>query len=343
MTDDRAIRAVAQTAVLPVEDEESLVDTTIPAPSVGARDLLVEVHAVSVNPVDTKLRRGAEPLKSPRVLGYDAAGVVVEVGSEVTMFQPGEAVYYAGAIERQGSNAELQAVDERLVARTPRMLSLTEAAAIPLTALTAWESLFDKLRLDERSEGTLLVVGGAGGVGSMAVQLAKALLPGVRVIATASRPESQSWVRELGADEVIDHRGDLAVQVGRVAPSGIDWIFTTNVAGQLPVYEQILRPFGQVVAIDDHEQLDVAGLKSKSLSWHWENIFARPRYHTDDMVRQHEILATVAELVDAGRVRGTATTVLRPIDAATLRKAHAMVESGRTIGKVVVTNDPEAG
>jgi zinc-binding alcohol dehydrogenase family protein len=340
MTTTNEVRAIGQTAALPVTSARSLVPTTIPEPVPGPHDLLVEVRAVSVNPVDVKLRGGAEPDGGVRVLGFDASGTVRAVGDAVTLFAPGDDVFYAGSIDRPGSNAELQVVDERIVGRRPRTLSHTEAAALPLTAITAWESLFEKLRIGADATGTLLVVGGAGGVGSMAIQLARTLLPGVRVIATASRPASESWVRDLGAHDVVDHHADLAAQVLEVAPDGIEWILTTNSAGQLPVYERVLRPFGEIVAIDDPEQVDVVALKSKALSWHWEFMFARSLHRATDMHRQHELLDTVADLVDSGRVRHTATTVLRPISAETLREAHALVESGRVIGKVVVTDEP---
>jgi NADPH:quinone reductase len=339
VTTTNDVRAIGQTAALPVTDERSLVPTTIDVPDPGPHDLLVEVHAVSVNPVDVKLRGGSEPDGGLRVLGFDASGTVRAVGDAVTLFAPGDEVAYAGAIDRPGSNAALQLVDERIVGRRPRTLSHAEAAALPLTAITAWESLFDKLRIATDATGTLLIVGGAGGVGSIAIQLVRTLLPGVRVIATASRPESTDWVRQLGAHEVVDHHGDLVAQVLTIEPDGIEWILTTNSAGQLPVYEQVLRPFGQVVAIDDPEHVDVVALKSKALTWHWEFMFARSLHRAADLVRQHEILEAVADLVDDGRIRSTATTVLRPVSAETLREAHALVEGGRVVGKVVVTDE----
>jgi NADPH:quinone reductase len=342
MTTTNEIRAIGQIAALPVTSARSLVPTTIPEPVPGPYDLLVEVRAVSVNPVDVKLRGGAEPDGGVRVLGFDASGTVRAVGDAVSLFSPGDDVFYAGAIDRPGSNAELQLVDERIVGRKPTSMSHTDAAALPLTAITAWESLFDKLRIAPDATGTLLVVGGAGGVGSVAIQLVRALLPGVRVVATASRTESEAWVRNLGAHDVVDHHGDLVAQVLDIAPDSIDWILTTNSSGQLPVYERMLRPFGQIVAIDDPDQVDVVALKSKALTWHWEFMFARSLHAAADMIRQHEILDEVADLVDAGRIRGTATTVLRPITAETLREAHRLVESGRVIGKVVVTDEPTA-
>lgn len=334
------VRAIAQTAALPISDPQSLVQTTVDVPDPGPHDLLVEVSAVSVNPVDVKLRSGSEPGGGLRVLGFDASGTVRAVGSEVTRFAPGDAVAYAGAIDRPGSNAALQLVDERIVGRKPSTLSHAEAAALPLTAITAWEALFDKLRLDEESTGTLLVVGGAGGVGSVALQLVRALLPGVRVVATASRPESSAWAREMGAHEVVDHHGDLPAQVLALAPEGIDWVFTTNSSGQLPVYERVLRPFGQIVAIDDPAEVDVLPLKSKAITWHWEFMFARSLHRATDIARQHEVLEAVADLVEAGTVRTTATTVLRPVSVETLREAHRLVEGGRVVGKVVVTDEP---
>ena len=332
------MRAVAFTRSLPVDDPASQVDVELPRPVPGARDLLVEVRAVSVNPVDVKVRGGGDP-DGARVLGFDAAGVVVEVGEDVTLFQPGDEVWYAGDILRPGTNAELHAVDERIVAREPRSLSFADAAALPLTAITAWEGLFDKLRLTEASTGTLLVVGASGGVGSMVLQLADALLPGVRVIATSSTEESEAWVRGLGAETTVNHRaGDLRSQIAAAAPDGVDWVFTARVAdpGQLELYVDVLNPFGQIVAIDDPETLDIAFLKSKSISFHWELMFTRPIAGGDGQLAQHRLLTDVATLVDEGRVRSTATTVLSPIDAEQLRAAHRQVESGRTIGKVVV-------
>lgn len=293
---------------------------------------------MSVNPVDVKLRAGVQPDGGLRILGFDASGIVVGVGAEVTRFAVGDEVYYAGAIDRAGSNAQLQVVDERIVGRKPATLSHAEAAALPLTAITAWEALFDKLRIPADADGTLLMVGGAGGVGSIAIQLIRTLLPNVRIIATASRPESEAWVRGLGAHDVVNHHGDLAAQVAAIEPGGLDWIFTTVSAGQLPTYVQMLRPFGQIVAIDDPKTVDVTSLKSKSLTWHWEFMFARSLHRAADIVRQHEVLDEVADLVDTRRVRTTATTVLRPITAETMREAHRLVEAGVT-GKIVVTDE----
>lgn len=338
MTAETSISAIGYTDPLPISDARSFIDTSIPAPVPGPRDLLVSIHATSVNPVDVKLRGHSRPSHGVRVLGFDAAGVVVGIGSDVTGFAVGDEVYYAGALDRPGSNADLQVVDERIVARKPTTLSFADAAALPLTALTAYEGLADKLQLTERSEGTLLMVGGAGGVGSMVIQLLRALYPGVHVIATASRPESAAWVRDLGAHDVVDHHSDLVAQLRQAAPEGVDWIFTTNSHGQLPTYVSVLKPFGQIVAIDDPSHVDVVSLKSKALTWHWEFMFARSMHHAADLDRQAQILEHVADLTDAGRIRTTATTVLIGRDVANLREAHRLVESGRVIGKVVISD-----
>ncbi|MWB98521.1 zinc-binding alcohol dehydrogenase family protein [Agromyces sp. MMS17-SY077] len=324
----------------PADEADALVRREIAMPVVGPHDLLVEVHAVSVNPVDVKQRAHADP-RGFRVLGYDGAGVVVAAGDEVTLFEVGDHVYYAGALDRPGSNARYQAVDERIVGRKPASLGWADAAALPLTTLTAYEALFDKLRLTGTSEGTLLIVGAAGGVGSIMIQLAKALAPGVRVIGTASRTETAEWVTSLGADDVVDHHDDLAANVLAVAPEGVDWIFTAASArpGAVAAYVEITKPFGQIVAIDDPHHLDVVSLKSKALSWHWEFMFARSLHNAADLIEQHRILSRVAELVDEGRIRSTATQRLSPIDPDQLLAAHRIVESGRAIGKVVVSDD----
>ena len=329
--------AVGFTENLAVDDPRSLIDARVPRPTAGPRDLIVRVQAVSVNPVDTKVRAGmaADGL---RVLGFDAAGTVVETGSDATLFSVGDEVYYAGTIERAGTDAELHAVDERLVGHKPRTLSFAQAAALPLTTITAWEGLFDKLKLTETSHGTLFVPGASGGVGSMVLQLAKELLPQVRTIATSSRPETDRWVQSMGADDIVNHRADLRAELAGVAPSGVDWVFTSHVEGegQLALYVDVLKPFGEIVAIDDPESLDVVALKTKSLSLHWEFMFARAISGGDAQLPQHELLDRVADLVDAGRIRSTVTEVLSPIDASTLRQAHARIEDGHVIGKIVL-------
>ncbi|MGF0309746.1 zinc-binding alcohol dehydrogenase family protein [Rhodococcus sp. IEGM1428] len=330
------MKAVAYTRSLPIDDPASLTDVVVDVPNVRPRDILVDVRAVSVNPVDVKVRAGNDPHGEPKVLGFDAAGVVRAVGADVSLFTPGDEVYYAGDLGRPGTDSELHAVDERIVAKKPTTLDFAEAAALPLTAITAWEGLFDKLRITAESTGTLLMVGATGGVGSLVLQFLRVLAPRVRVIATAADEDAEKWVRSLGAAEVVNHRRDLRGDVRRVAPDGIDYVFTAHSAGQVEIYADLLTPFGQIVAIDDPETLDVLPLKTKAISWHWEFMFARPMHDAPDLVRQHELLTRVAELVDAGAVRTTVTTVLSPIDAEQLREAHRLVETGHVRGKVVV-------
>lgn len=307
-----------------ISTAQGLRDVELPVPAPGARDLLVRVHAVSVNPVDYKVRHGG----GDKVLGWDAAGVVVAVGSEVSLFAPGDEVYYAGSIDRPGSNSQLHLVDERIVGHKPRSLDFAAAAALPLTTITAWETLFDRFRLDAGSTGTLLVLGAAGGVGSMVIQLARALT-GLTVVGSASRDESRKWALDLGAHDVVGH-DDL--------PEGMDYIFSPNTGapGLIERFAQILRPGGAITVIDEPEGLDLLPLKAKSISFHWELMFTRPLFQTPDMIAQHELLDRVAGLVDAGTVRSTLTTQLSPINAATLTRAHEMVEGGHMVGKVVV-------
>lgn len=332
-------RAVAVTKAAPLTDPSSFVDLEVDIPPLGPLDLLVDVRAVSVNPVDTKVRgNGASPA-APQILGYDAAGVVTAVGDQAYLFAVGDEVYYAGAINRPGTNMALHVVDERLVGPKPQSLTFAEAAALPLTAITAWEGLFDKLGLTGTSEGTLLMVGASGGVGSVVLQLLRTLVPKVRVVATASRPDAEDWVRSLGAHETVNHRVDLRAQIGDVAPEGVDYIFTTNSEDQTGLYADVLNTFGQILAIDDPAAIDVVKLKPKALSWHWEFMFARSLHQAPDQIRQHQILTEVAQLVEAGDVRSTITTTLRPITAEKMREAHQLLQAGGTIGKIVITNE----
>lgn len=326
--------AIGYTSNLPVTDPHCFEVRDVELPPLGPHDILVQVEAVSVNPVDVKLRASA-PADGFRVLGFDAAGTVQETGSEVSEFAVGDTVFYAGAIDRPGTNQRLHIVDERIVGHKPASLSFADAAALPLTALTAWESLFDRLRLTAESRGTLLVLGATGGVGSMMLQLAQELLPDVVVIATASDEARADWVRDLGAEHVVDHHRDLVPQVSAIAPDGVDWVFTAHSEGQIPTYAEIVRPFGDIVAIDDGPR-DVSPLKARSIAWHWELMFTRSQQQTPDMLRQHAILDKVAALVDAGRLSTTTTTRLSPISPATLREAHSRIESGRTMGKVTI-------
>ncbi|MFK3980630.1 zinc-binding alcohol dehydrogenase family protein [Micromonospora sp. NPDC050397] len=325
--------AVGYRRNLPITDPESLVDAESPVPAPGPNDLLVRVEAVSVNPVDVKLRAGRDPDGELKVLGFDAAGVVVAVGERVTRFAVGDEVYYAGSIGRPGSNARFHAVDEHVVGHKPASLTFAEAAALPLTTITAWEALFDRFALTKQSAGTLLVLGAAGGVGSMAVQLARELTD-LTVIGTASRPESREWVTGLGAHRVVDHR-DLVDAVRAVAPAGVDYLISPFTAGNIERYAEIVRPGGHIVAIDEPEGLDLLPLKAKSISWHWEFMFTRPLFLPADPA-QHQLLEESARMVDAGRLRTTMTIELGPINAENLRRAHGLVEGSSAIGKVVV-------
>ena len=336
------MKAVAYLQSLPIDHADALLDADLPEPTASGRDLRVRVSAISVNPVDTKIRRGVTPTGGqPKVLGWDAVGVVDAVGEAVTLFKPGERVWYAGDITRAGSNAEFQCVDERLVGRAPATLSDAEAAALPLTAITAWELLFDRFGVTPETRGTLLVVGGAGGVGSVLIQLARQLT-GLAVVATASRPATQDWVRQLGAHYVIDHRQPLAAQVQRLVDGG-QIAPVTHVASLTQTDQhwdqivELLAPQGKIGLIDDPASpLDVMQLKRKSLSLHWELMFTRSLFHTADMQRQHELLNQVSALVDAGRVRSTLAQHFGTITAANLRRAHAQIESGTTRGKIVL-------
>lgn len=333
------MKAIGYYQSLPIDDAAALQDIELPAPVAGPRDLLVRVNAISVNPVDTKVRKNMAPeAGQARVLGWDAAGTVEAVGSEVTGFRAGDRVYYAGSITRPGANSELHVVDERIAAKSPRSLDDAQAAALPLTAITAWELLFDRLGVPQGGGAgqTLLVVGGAGGVGSILIQLARQLTQ-LRVIATASRAETRAWCLGLGAHAVIDHAKPLAAELQAGGFGEVDMVAALTQTAQH--YAQIiesLKPQGKIGVIDDMPVLDAMPLKTKSLSLHWEMMFARARFQTPDMAEQGQILALLATLVDAGRIRTTANASFGPINAANLRRAHALIESGTAQGKVVL-------
>ncbi|MGW5770562.1 zinc-binding alcohol dehydrogenase family protein [Streptomyces longwoodensis] len=332
--------AVAYRKSLPVEDAESLLDVTLPVPEPGPRDLLVQVEAVAVNPVDHKVRQNNDPDGEPKVLGWDAAGTVVAVGGEVTSFRVGDEVFYAGALDRPGSNSRFHVVDERLVGRKPATLSFAGAAALPLTSLTAWEGLFEHLGLHDgalRQTGTLLVTAAAGGVGAMVSQLARALTS-LTVIGTASRPETTEFARRMGATHIVDHHRALAPQVAEVAPDGVDFVFSTaGTDRNLAAYADVLKPFGRIVAIDDFGPVEIGLLKSKSIAFHWEFMFTRSLHRTADQAEQGRILNQVSRLVDSGILTTTATTDLGTVDAAHLREAHRVLESGKAVGKITLT------
>ena len=319
------MKAVAHTGT----DITSLADIELPTPTPTGRDLLVKVEAVSVNPVDTKQRKAGSA--TPRVLGWDAAGTVAAVGGEVTLFKPGDEVYYAGDVTRPGCDSEFHLVDERIVGRKPKTLDFAQAAAIPLTAITAWESFHDRMKV--KAGGAMLIIGGAGGVGSIAIQLAK--LAGLKVIATASRPETVAWCKQLGADEVVNHRQDLRAQVKHP----VDYVanFSGDLDAHWPAMAELVAPQGAVVAIvGNAKPLPMDVVRSKSATVCWELMFTRPRFKTADMIEQHKLLNRVAELLDAGKLRGTLKETLSPINATNLRKAHEKLESGTMIGKLVL-------
>jgi len=332
------MKAVAYRQALPITAADALLDITLPEPVTRGRELLVRVQAVSVNPVDTKLRRNAAPPEGEaRVLGFDAAGVVEAVGETVSLFKPGDRVFYAGALNQRGSNAELQCVDERLVGRMPTTLTFAQAAALPLTSITAWELLFDRLGVKAETEGALLIVGAAGGVGSILTQIARQLTK-LTVIGSASRDSTQAWVRELGAHHVIDHRQPLAAELKRIGIDAVTHVASlTHTEAHYTQIVEALAPQGRLGLIDDlTAPLDVRLLKSKSLSLHWELMFTRSMFGTPDMAEQGALLNRVAELVDAGRLRSTLGENFGRINAENLKRAHAAVESASTRGKTVL-------
>lgn len=328
---------------LPISDPDSFLDLTAETPQPGPRDLLVEIRAISVNPVDAKIRSGGGPGRPDgqlQILGWDAAGVVKAVGSDVTSFKPGDEVYYAGDVGRPGSYAEFQCVDERIVGRKPASLSFAEAAALPLTTITAWECLFDRMKIprNQSGPGSLLIIGGAGGVGSIATQLARQLT-GLTIIASASRPETQAWCREMGAHHVIDHRQPLAAQVKAIVPGGVNYVLAlTKTEEHFDEIIAAMAPQSAMALIENVARpLDINKLKPKCISLHWEFMFARARFETADMNEQGKLLNEVAKLVDAGQIRTTMRQNLGPINATNLKRAHALIESGTAIGKIVLT------
>jgi len=337
----RAVKAVGLYRYLPIDDPQSLVDLEVEDPRPAGRDLLVEVKAIAVNPVDYKSRAPRPQVETaPKILGWDVAGVVKAVGPDVTLFRPRDAVYYAGSRTRPGGNSELHLVDERIVGRKPRNLGFAEAAALPLTTLTAWEALFDRLAISRtgRDGGkSVLIIGGAGGVGSIAIQLAKRLAR-LRVIATASRAESIAWVRKLGADEVIDHTKDLLSQLTALGRGDVDYILCCNSTDHhFPAFASIIAPQGKICAIvGTQKPVDLGPLMQKSVTFAWELMFTRPMFQTTDMIVQHQILDEAASLIEAGTLTTTASTRLSPINAANLKKAHAMLEGGHVVGKIVL-------
>jgi NADPH:quinone reductase len=333
------MKAVAFTRYLPINNPESFLDVDLPMPAPKGHDLLVAVHAVAVNPVDTKVRAPKDKVETtPRTIGWDASGVAQAVGQDVTLFKVGDPVYYAGDITRPGSNAQFQLVDERIVGHKPATLSHAQAAALPLTTITAYEAFFDRLGIDRDGKDAghaILIIGASGGVGSIGIQLAKRA--GLKVIATASRPETIAWVKELGADFVVNHREPLVKQVHDLGFKHVDHIAIFNDMRHWDAAVELIRPQGGIVSIDDTDlPMPMGSMKMKAASLHWEFMFARSMYQTHDMIEQHKLLSFVAQEIDAGRIRTTVSEVLRPINAANMRQAHALVESGKACGKIVL-------
>jgi zinc-binding alcohol dehydrogenase family protein len=338
------MKAVGYRTSLPINDPESLSDIELPQPIATGQDLLVKVKAIAVNPVDYKIRQNVSPAEGEyRVLGWDAVGEVIATGEAARQFKPGELVFYAGDLNRQGSNAEYQLVDERLAGTKPKTLSDVEAAALPLTTITAWEMLFEHLAIKqqspdstEKTDEVILVVGAAGGVGSILLQLAKAIT-GATIVATASRESSQAWVKKLGADHVVDHTKPLQPQIEALGIGQVTHVASLNSTDSyFESYTELLAPFGKIAMIDDPESLDVMKLKPKSQSLHIEFMFARSMFKAADMAEQSRLLNRVSNLVDQGYVKTTVGKNLGTINATNLRTAHEILESGRSIGKIVL-------
>ncbi|GAA3742804.1 zinc-binding alcohol dehydrogenase family protein [Flavobacterium ginsengisoli] len=335
------MKAIGFKTSLPIENPESFIEFEAVKPIPGPHDLLVKIDAISVNPVDFKIRQNSAKdtvLETPKIIGWDAVGIVQAVGQDVTLFEVGDPVYYAGDITKQGSNAEYQIIDERIVGRKPKSLSIEEAAVIPLTALTAWEILFDRIRItaDKDKGKSILIIGGAGGVGSIAIQLAKKIA-GLTVIATASRPETIAWCKQQGADFVVDHK-DLVSSVRDAGFEYVDFILDfvdTNAYWDTMV--ELIKPQGHIASITgSSDPVALTKLKSKSVSFSWELMYTRSMYQTEDMVEQHNILNIVADLLDDGILKTTLNTTLNGLSAENLKKAHELLESGRTIGKIAI-------
>lgn len=332
------MKVVAYNKSLPIHEEESLFNTELPMPSPGPRDLLVEVRAIAVNPVDAKFRKRSEPPKGEvQVLGWDVAGVVKELGAQVSQFKVGDEVWYAGAINRPGANSEYHLVDERIVALKPQKLSFAEAAAMPLTSITAYEMLFDRFKIPlNKQGGSILIIGAAGGVGSMMIQLLKKLTS-MKIIATASRKETKAWVKSLGADQIVDHSQPLSEEFGRQQLEEVDYVASLTQSDQhLEEVAKIIKPQGVYGLIDDPKEFNIAHLKRKSISIHWEFMFTRSLFQCEDMIEQHRLLDKISKMVDEGDIRSTLDLHLGKINATNLKRGHALIESGKAKGKMVL-------
>ena len=332
------MKAVGFQENLPIENTDSLQDIEMEIPVAQGRDILVEVKAISVNPVDYKIRHRRSPAEGEwSVIGWDAAGIVKEVGPDVTLFQVGDEVWYAGDLTRPGSNAEFQLVDERIVGRKPIALSFSEAAALPLTSLTAWELLFDRMQVDKNAEDkVILVIGAAGGVGSILVQLVKKLTK-LKLVATASREETTQWLQALGADHIINHHLPLSDELTKTGLKGADYVISLNATDQhFDEIVKLINPQGKFGLIDDPKHMNIMSLKTKSVSTHIELMFTRSMFETSDMIEQHHILNHVTDLIDNGTLTTTVGDHFGIINAENLRKAHALLESGKARGKIVL-------
>jgi NADPH:quinone reductase len=325
---------------LPISDPESFLDLSADKPTPGPRDLLVEIRAIGINPVDAKIRGGGGPGRpsgSLKILGWDAAGIVRAVGPEVALFGPGDEVFYAGSVDRPGCYAEFQCVDERIVGHKPKNVGFAESAAMPLTTITAWEMLFDRLKVDRAKDGALLIVGGAGGVGSIGIQLARERTK-VKVIATASRPETKDWCLKMGAHAVIDHRQPLSSQAKGIVPGGVDYVLgLTKIEDHFEEIIKSMAPQSALGLIENPARpLEITLLKPKSISLHWEFMFTRPLFQTPDLSQQGRLLTELGSLMDAGRIQTTLQSNFGKITAENIKRAHVLIESGRSIGKIVL-------
>ena len=335
------MKAIGFKTSLSIEKEDSFIAFETPKPTPEGRNLLVKVQAVSVNPVDFKIRQNSAKetvLETPKIIGWDAVGIVEAIGDQISLFKVGDEVYYAGNITKPGSNAEYQLIDERIVGRKPKSLSIEQAAVMPLTGLTAWEILFDRIRIDaEKDKGkTILIIGGAGGVGSIAIQLAKKVA-GLTVIATASRPESIEWCKQQGADFVVNHK-NLIEEVRNAGFQQVDFILDFVNANQYwNAFVELIKPQGHIGCISDPvENVNLRQLKGKSISFHWESMFTRSVFETEDMIAQHHILNKLAELLDNGTIQSTLKTTLNGLTVSNFKEAHKLLESGSTIGKIAI-------
>ncbi|GAB1621136.1 zinc-binding alcohol dehydrogenase family protein [Agarivorans albus] len=329
------MKAVAYQQALAISEDLSLQDIELPKPNASAKDLLIKVEAISVNPVDTKIRANVSAEQGQwKVIGWDAVGTVEQVGDQAQLFKVGDKVWYAGDLTRAGSNAEYQLVDERIVSLAPTSIPAANAAALPLTALTAWEMLFDRLQVSKTEPKSILIIGAAGGVGSIMVQLVKQLTK-LKVIATASRPETQAWLKELGADQIINHRNPLSEELAE--QNNIDYVVSLNNTDEhMAEIVKVIKPQGKFGLIDDPAELDVKLLKLKSISLHWEFMYTRSMFQTEDMIKQHELLSEVATLIDQGKIKSTLGEHFGQINADNLKQAHAFIESQKAKGKIVL-------